>query len=182
MRRDQLEHAIRTACQIIGRPEVVVVGSQSILGTYREDELPADATMSVEVDILPMAADNEETARLADLIEGVAGEFSPFEELHGFSIDGVDLETPRCRPGGGIAWSRFRTPTRLPRQGIRSSPDGAWTRKTSASPSSARCGRRTATSSSRCCMPDWSTRRSSRLDSPPLRIGTERPRTGRRAG
>jgi hypothetical protein len=33
------------------------------------------------------------TARLADLIEGVAGEFSPFEELHGFSIDGVDLET-----------------------------------------------------------------------------------------
>jgi hypothetical protein len=24
MRRDQLEHAIRTACQIIGRPEVIV--------------------------------------------------------------------------------------------------------------------------------------------------------------
>ncbi len=99
MRRDQLEHAIRTACQIIGRPEVVVVGSQSILGTYREDELPADATMSVEVDILPMAADNEETARLADLIEGVAGEFSPFEELHGFSIDGVDLETSALPAG-----------------------------------------------------------------------------------
>jgi hypothetical protein len=33
MRRDQLEHAIRTACQIIGRPEVIVVGSQS--GTCR---------------------------------------------------------------------------------------------------------------------------------------------------
>ena len=49
--------------------------------------------MSVEVDILPIADDNEETVRLADLIEGVAGEFSPFEELHGFAIDGVDLET-----------------------------------------------------------------------------------------
>jgi hypothetical protein len=36
MRRDQLEHAIRTACQIIGRPEVIVVGSQSILGTFSE--------------------------------------------------------------------------------------------------------------------------------------------------
>jgi hypothetical protein len=48
MRRDQLEHAIRTACQIIGMPEVIVVGSQSILGTFREDQLPADATMSVE--------------------------------------------------------------------------------------------------------------------------------------
>ena len=84
MRRDQLEHAIRTACQIIGRPEVIVVGSQSILGTYREDQLPADATMSVEIDILPIADDNDETARLADLIEGVAGELSPFEELDGF--------------------------------------------------------------------------------------------------
>lgn len=93
MRREQLEHAIRTACQIIGHPEVIVVGSQAILGTFREDQLPAEATMSIEVDILPIAADNKETARLADLIEGVAGEFSPFEELHGFSIDGVDLET-----------------------------------------------------------------------------------------
>lgn len=86
MRRDQLEHAIRTACQIIGHPEVIVVGSQSILGSFDETQLPADATMSIEVD-------NEETARLADVIEGIAGEFSPFEELHGFSIDGVDLGT-----------------------------------------------------------------------------------------
>ena len=31
MRRDQLEHAIRTACQIIGHPDVIVVGSQAIL-------------------------------------------------------------------------------------------------------------------------------------------------------
>jgi len=99
MRRDQLEHAIRTACQIIGRPEVIVVGSQSILGSFREEELPADATMSIEVDILPIAADNDETARLADLIEGVAGEFSSFEELHGFSIDGVDLETSALPEG-----------------------------------------------------------------------------------
>jgi hypothetical protein len=93
MRRDQLEHAIRTACQIIDQQAVIVVGSQAILGTYDESQLPAAATMSIEVDILPIADTNVETARLADLIEGVAGEFSPFEELHGFSIDGVDLET-----------------------------------------------------------------------------------------
>ena len=48
MRRDQLEHAIRAACQIIGRPEVIVLGSQAILGTFHEDELPARATMSGE--------------------------------------------------------------------------------------------------------------------------------------
>lgn len=93
MRRDQLEHAIRTACQMIDRPEIIIVGSQAILGTYDEDDLPSEATMSIEVDVLPIAESNEETVRLADLIEGVAGEFSSFEQLHGFSIDGVDLDT-----------------------------------------------------------------------------------------
>lgn len=93
MRRDQLEHAIRTACQIIQQPRVIVIGSQAILGTYDETQLPAAATMSIEVDILPIADTNAEVARLADLIEGVAGELSPFEELHGFSLDGVDLHT-----------------------------------------------------------------------------------------
>lgn len=32
MRRDQLEHAIRTACQIIGHPAVIIVGSHAIPG------------------------------------------------------------------------------------------------------------------------------------------------------
>src|SRR5262245_32658311 len=93
MRRDQLEHAIRTACQIIGQPAVVVVGSQSILGSYAEEELPSEATTSIEIDILPLVNDSDEAGRLADLIEGVAGEWSPFEEQHGFSIDGVDHDT-----------------------------------------------------------------------------------------
>ena len=93
MRRDQLEHAIRTACQIIGQPAVIIVGSQAILGSFREDDLPTEATMSVEVDVLPIADSNTVTAEWADLIEGVAGEWSPFEEQHGFSIDGVDLDT-----------------------------------------------------------------------------------------
>jgi hypothetical protein len=55
--------------------------------------------MSGEIDMLPIADDNPETARLADIIEGVAGEFSPFEELHGFSIDGVDLSTSALPTG-----------------------------------------------------------------------------------
>lgn len=69
MRRDQLEHAIRTSCQIIDAAEVIVVGSQAILGTYREDELPAAATMSAEVDVLPIASTDVETERLADAIK-----------------------------------------------------------------------------------------------------------------
>lgn len=98
MRRDQLEHAIRTACQIIGRDEVIVVGSQAILGTYDEADLPSAATLSREVDVLPIADTNEETAVLADAIEGVAGELSLFEETHGYSIDGVDLSTSILPP------------------------------------------------------------------------------------
>ncbi len=99
MRRDQLEHAIRTSCQIIDATAVVVTGSQAILGTYREEDLPAQATMSMEVDILPSVDDNDEAIRLGDLIEGVAGEFSQFEETHGFSIDGVDHSTSALPEG-----------------------------------------------------------------------------------
>lgn len=99
MRRDQLEHAIRTACQIIDVPEIIIVGSQAILGTYGEEELPAAATMSVEVDVLPMADSDDETEHLADVIEGVAGELSQFEAVHGFSIDGVDRRTSALPEG-----------------------------------------------------------------------------------
>lgn len=99
MRRDQLEHAIRTACQITGHTEVIVIGSQAILGTYPEDELPLLATSSLEVDILPITDDNHTTIELADLIVGVAGELSPFEQTHGFSIDGVDLTTAALPEG-----------------------------------------------------------------------------------
>jgi hypothetical protein len=167
MRRDQLEHAIRTACQIIGRPEVIVVGSQSILGTFREDQLPTDATMSVEIDILPIADDNAETERLADLIEGVAGEFSPFEELHGFSIDGVDLSTPACQQAGAAGSSKSRTPTPRHPTASPSTPAGAWTRKTCGSPSSAPSGKRTRTSSRHSCAPRSSTARPSSPGSAP---------------
>jgi len=99
MDRAQLEHAIRAACQIIGSTEVIVVGSQSILGTYNASDLPPAATLSIECDILPIAASHSETVRLADLLEGVAGEWSLFEEVHGFCIDGVDLTTVILPPG-----------------------------------------------------------------------------------
>lgn len=99
MRKDQLEHAIRTACQILGREEVIVVGSQAILGTFDEEQLPAEATISREVDILPIADSDAEVRAMSDLLEGTTGELSMFEETHGFSIDGVDLNTA-ILPGG----------------------------------------------------------------------------------
>lgn len=89
MNRSQLEHAIRTSCQIIEAPAVIIVGSQAILGTYEECELPAAATMSMEVGVLPIARDPLEVVRLGDRIEGVAGEFSQFESTHGLRRTGT---------------------------------------------------------------------------------------------
>lgn len=57
MKRSQLEHAIRAACQIMKHDEVIIVGSQAILGTFTENELPQAATMSTEIDVLPIADD-----------------------------------------------------------------------------------------------------------------------------
>ena len=90
MRRSQLEHAICTACQVMELPSVIVVGSQAILGSYREEELPEAATMSLEVDVLADVEDPDEAAALADRVEGVAGELSTFG-FTGFCLDPADL-------------------------------------------------------------------------------------------
>lgn len=112
---------------------VVVVGSQAILRTHTEDQLPPETTMSVEVDMLPIADDNDETARLADLIEGVAGEWSPLEEQHGFNIDDVDRSTAVLPDGWRDRLAKVsnantasrRTRTRLaPGQTLRLGPYG----------------------------------------------------------
>jgi hypothetical protein len=114
-----------------------VVGSQAILGSFREDQLPAEATMSIEIDVLPIAEDREQTARLADLIEGVAGEFSPFEQTHGFNIDGVDLDTCALPDGWRDRLVKVQNANTAGRPANRSSPVGASPPKTSASPSCA---------------------------------------------
>lgn len=99
MDRHQLEHAIRAACSIIRRDRVIVVGSQSILGSFHEDELPGQATMSTEVDILPIDDDPQTVLDLADELSAVAGEWSDFDETHGFFLDGVDDTTAKLPNG-----------------------------------------------------------------------------------
>jgi hypothetical protein len=72
---------------------VIIVGSQSILGSFDERDLPPRATASREIDLIPNLDDPVRVEELSDLIEGVAGEMSPFEETHGFALDGVDFHT-----------------------------------------------------------------------------------------
>jgi len=91
--QSQLWHAIRAACAILDRDGVIVVGSQSILASYSEEDLPRAATESMEVDILARGATVEETIDNADRLSGAAGELSPFDVTHGFHSDGVDDST-----------------------------------------------------------------------------------------
>ena len=51
MTRDQLEHAIRAACDVAGDTEVIVFGSQAILGSY--PDAPESLRASIEVDVQP---------------------------------------------------------------------------------------------------------------------------------
>lgn len=93
MNRQQLYHAIRAAGAIAAVDRVIIVGSQSILGSFPIDELPAITHMSAEIDVMPDVDDFDLMVQLSDLIEGVAGELSSFEAVHGFALDGVDLTT-----------------------------------------------------------------------------------------
>ena len=91
MRRAELEHAIRAATEILAADRVIVIGSQAILGSFGDDELPAEATMSIEVDIAPMHDDD--AGALATRIDALLGEWSQFHETHGFYVQGVGRET-----------------------------------------------------------------------------------------
>jgi hypothetical protein len=91
--RNQLNHAIRTACQLTGQDGVIIIGSQSILASFDVEELPSVTTGSREVDILAVGRSHAETTEYAVLISGVAGELSPYDDTHDFYLDGVDEST-----------------------------------------------------------------------------------------
>lgn len=62
------------------------MGSQAILGTYDEDDLPAATTMSIEADLAFL--DDDDLA-IADRVDGLIGEDSQFHRTHGFYGQGV---------------------------------------------------------------------------------------------
>ena len=86
MTRDELEHAIRAACDVANDNELIVIGSQAILGQF--PDAPAALRQSMEVDVIPSKGD-----AVADRIEGVLGELSLFHQTHGFYVHGVSFDT-----------------------------------------------------------------------------------------
>jgi len=86
MNRAQLEHVIRAAATIAGDTEIVVIGSQAILGRY--PDAPAGLLVSADVDVYP-----RNLPERADLIEGSIGELSPFHETYGYYAQAVGEHT-----------------------------------------------------------------------------------------
>lgn len=86
MNRAQLEHVIRAAATIAGDQEIVVIGSQAILGRY--PDAPPELLVSADVDVYP-----RHNPERADLIEGSIGELSPFHETYGYYAQGVGERT-----------------------------------------------------------------------------------------
>lgn len=92
MNRAQLEHIIRAASAIVGDDEIVVFGSQAILGQF--PDAPAELLVSVEADVFPL-----NKPALADLIEGCLGELSPFHQAFGYYAQGIAEETATLPDG-----------------------------------------------------------------------------------
>lgn len=90
MKRTELAHLLRSASHVAESDDVIVFGSQSILGSYDEDELPAPATASMEADI---GFIDDEDRRKADAVEGAIGELSLFHQTYGYYAEGIHRDT-----------------------------------------------------------------------------------------
>ena len=92
MTRDQLEHAIRAACDVADDTELLIFGSQAILGEH--PSAPPGLRASIEVDVQPL---NKPQA--IEAIEGALGELSMFHETYGFYVHGVSIEAATLPAG-----------------------------------------------------------------------------------
>jgi len=101
MTRDQLEHAIRAACDVSNDTELWIFGSQALLGEF------PDATeilrASIEVDIQP-----KNRPETVDAIDGALGELSMFSIESAMLPDGWKQRTiPIQRPHSNPRQYRF---------------------------------------------------------------------------
>ena len=86
MTRDALEHLIRAAAVVTDTDDLIVIGSQSILGQF--PQAPDELLVSNEADMFP-----RDRPERAALIDGSIGELSPFHEAFGYYAEGVGPQT-----------------------------------------------------------------------------------------
>jgi hypothetical protein len=95
LKRSELEHLIRAAGAIADDAQIVVIGSQAILGQY--PDAPAVLLASMEADVYP-----KNKPERADLVDGSIGEGSYFHQNFGYYAQGVGPETATLPKG----WQR----------------------------------------------------------------------------
>jgi hypothetical protein len=92
MARSDLEHVIRAAGSIANDSEIVVIGSQSVLGQF--PNAPVALLGSAVADVYSLNHPER-----AELIDGSIGEGSMFHETHGYYAQGVGEETAKLPAG-----------------------------------------------------------------------------------
>ena len=94
MRRLDLEHVIRASGAIADDHEIIVIGSQAILGQFPDAQVSLLASM--ETDIYP-----KNKPELAEKVDGAIGEGSSFHAEFGYYAQGVGPETAVLPRGWG---------------------------------------------------------------------------------
>ncbi|MGQ0547248.1 MAG: DUF6036 family nucleotidyltransferase [Betaproteobacteria bacterium] len=92
MTRSELEHVIRAAGAIAQDREIVVIGSQAVLGQY--PDAPKTLLWSMEADVFP-----RNHPERAERIDGAIGEGSGFHEQFGYYAQGVSEATATLPTG-----------------------------------------------------------------------------------
>lgn len=92
MRREDFEHVIAAAAEVSGEREIVVVGSQAILGSVPDP--PQSMLFSMEADVYPL----HDPAK-AEEIDGNLGDGSYFHATYGYFAHGVGPETAKAPEG-----------------------------------------------------------------------------------
>ena len=103
MTRNQLDHILRAAGAITNEGELVVLGSQAILGS--QPDAPAELHASMEADVFPMHSPEK-----ADLIDGTMGELSPFHDTHGYYAHGITPDSAVLAEGWQKRLVRIQSP------------------------------------------------------------------------
>ncbi len=92
MKRRELEHLVRAAADLADDDEIVVIGSQAILGEH--PDAPAALCVSVEADVYP-----RNKPERWNVIDGAIGELSPFHDTFGYYAQGVEEGTATLPEG-----------------------------------------------------------------------------------
>lgn len=92
MRKADFDHVIAVAAALTDESEIVVIGSQAILGSVEDP--PAAMLRSLETDLYP-----RDRPERADEIDGTLGDGSRFQATFGYYAHGVGPETAKAPAG-----------------------------------------------------------------------------------